>query len=256
MENSLLVGLSRQMVLARELEVVANNIANLNTNGFKADSSVFQEYVMPTARQNQFPGLADRQLSHVIDGGTWRNMGQGAIERTGNPLDVAIDGDAFLVVQTANGPRYTRDGSLKINSGGQLVTADGNLVQGDNGPITFQQTDHDIAITADGRITVVEGANTSQESVRGQLSVVTFAQPQQLQKDGLNTYLDPTGTNATPATNVKLIQGYLEKSNVNGVVEMSRLIEITRSYAEVASLLQQEGDLHKNAIQQLSEIPS
>ena len=105
-------------------------------------------------------------------------------------------------------------------------------------------------------ITVVEGANTSQESVRGQLSMVTFAQPQQLQKDGLNTYLDPTGTNATPATNVKLIQGYLEKSNVNGVVEMSRLIEITRSYAEVANLLQQEGDLHKNAIQQLSEIPS
>lgn len=256
MENNLLIGLSRQMVLGRELDVVANNIANLNTNGFKSDQSIFQEYLMPIARQNQFPGLADRQVSQVIDRGTWRDMGQGAIERTGNPLDVAIEGNAFLVVQTANGPRYTRDGSLKINAAGQLVTADGNPLLGDNGPINFQPTDHDISITPNGQITVVEGANTSQETIRGRLQVVTFADPQQLQKDGSNLYLDPTGTNATPATDFKLTQGYVEKSNVNGVVEMSRLIEITRSYQEVANMLQQEGDLHKNAIQQLAQIPS
>jgi len=197
MENSLLVGLSRQMALARELEVVANNVANLNTNGFKSDQSLFEEYLMPTARQNQFPDATDRQLAHVIDRGTWRNMGQGAIERTGNPLDVAIDGNAFLVVQTANGPRYTRDGSMKINGAGQLVNNAGDPILGQNGPITFQQTDHNISITADGRITVVEGSNTSQEGVRGQLSVVSFAQPQQLQKDGQNNYLDPSGTAAT-----------------------------------------------------------
>ena len=256
MENSLLVGLSRQMVLARELDVVANNIANVNTNGFKEDESVFQEYLMPIARQNQFPGVTDRQLSYVIDRGTWRNMDQGSLEHTGNPLDVAIDGNAFLVVQTANGPRYTRDGSLKINAAGQLVTSNGDLLQGDNGPITFQQTDHDISITADGRITVLEGANTVTEAARGHLSVVTFAEPQQLQKDGSNAYIAPAGVVPAPATNFKLIQGHVEKSNVNGVVQMSRLIEITRSYQEVANLLQQEGDLHKNAIQQLAEIPS
>lgn len=163
MENSLLVGLSRQMVLSRELDVVANNIANQNTNGLKSNSSMFQEYLMPVARQNQFPGLTDRQLSYVIDSGTWRNMGQGAIERTGNPLDVAIDGDAFLVVQTANGPRYTRNGALQVSSTGQLVTADGNVVQGDNGAITLQPNDHDISISADGRITVTEGGNNRQE---------------------------------------------------------------------------------------------
>jgi flagellar basal-body rod protein FlgF len=256
MENSLLVGLSRQMVLSRELDVVANNIANINTNGFKEDEAVFQEYLMPVARQNQFPGLADRQVSYVIDSGTWRNMDPGSLERTGNPLDVAIDGNAFLVVQTANGPRYTRDGSMKINATGQLVTSNGDIVQGDNGPIVFQQTDHDISITADGRITVLEGANTIAEGTRGRLQVVTFANPQQLQKDGSNLYLAPAGAAPTPATNFKLIQGHVEKSNVNGVVQMSRLIEITRNYQEVANLLQQESDLHKNAIQQLAEIPS
>jgi flagellar basal-body rod protein FlgF len=256
MENSLLVGLSRQMVLSRELDVVANNIANQNTNGFKSNSSMFQEYLMPVARQNQFPGFTDRQLSYVIDSGTWRNMGQGAIERTGNPLDVAIDGDAFLVVQTANGPRYTRNGALQANSTGQLVTADGNIVQGDNGAITLQPNDHDISISADGRITVTEGGNNRQESTRGRLTLVNFTQPQQLQNDGNNNFLAPAGVAANPATTAKLKQGYIEKSNVSGVVEMSRMIEITRSYTEVANMLQQESDLHKNAIQQLADVPT
>jgi flagellar basal-body rod protein FlgF len=255
MENSLLIGLSRQMVLGRELDVVANNIANVNTNGFKANSSVFQEYLMPTARGNHFPGAAKR-ISQVIDPETYRDMGQGAIERTGNPLDVAIGGNAILVVQTPNGPRYTRDGSLQINSAGQLVTADGFPVQGDNGPIVFQQTDHDVSITADGRITVVEGNNTRTESARGRLTLVSFANPQQLQNDGNNSFVAPAGVAATPATNATLKQGYVEKSNVSGVHEMTRMIEITRSYTEVANLLQQESDLHKNAIQQLAEVPS
>jgi flagellar basal-body rod protein FlgF len=255
MENSLLVGLSRQMVLSRELDVVANNIANLNTNGFKADESIFQEYLMPVARQNHFPGAA-RQLSHVIDVGTWRNMHQGGLDHTGNPLDVAIDGDAFLVVNTANGPRYTRNGALQINAAGQLVTADGNTAQGDNGPIVFQQTDHDVSISPDGRVSVIEGSNTRQESIRGNLSLVNFAQPQQLQKDGNNNFLAPAGVAANPTKTFRLMQGYVEKSNVSGVVEMSRMIEITRSYTEVANLLQQQGDLHKNAIQQLAEVPT
>jgi flagellar basal-body rod protein FlgF len=255
MENSLLIGLSRQMVLGRQLDVVANNIANINTNGFKANSSVFQEYLMPTARENHFPG-ASKFISQVIDPETYRNMGQGAIERTGNPLDVAIGGNAFLVVQTPNGLRYTRDGSLQINSAGQLVTADGFPVQGDNGPIVFQQTDHDVSITADGRITVIEGNNNRQESARGRLSVVGFADPQQLQNDGNNNFLAPAGVTATPAANATVKQGYIEKSNVSGVSEMTRLIEITRSYTEVANLLQQESDLHKSAIQQLAEVPS
>src|SRR5262249_16949983 len=102
MENILLVGLSRQIALARELEVVANNIANLNTTGYKADNSLFEEYLMPVAEAGGFRG-ADRRLSYVQDRATWHNFAPGPLRQTGNPLDVAIDGDAFFVVQTPRG---------------------------------------------------------------------------------------------------------------------------------------------------------
>jgi flagellar basal-body rod protein FlgF len=255
MENALLVGLSRQMVLERQLDVVANNVANMNTIGFKADNSMFEEYLMPVARENRFEP-ADRVVDFVNDRGTWRSLRPGAIQHTGNPLDVAISGDGYLSVQTAGGVRYTRNGSLQINAQGQLVTTDGSPVLGDSGPIVFQTTDHNVAITPDGRITVVEAGATNTESVRGQIRLVRFAAPQQLQKEGNNNYVAPAGVAALPDTASTLIQGSIEKSNVNSVVEVSRLIEISRAYSQVAQLLQNQSDLHKNAIQQLATVPS
>ena len=124
MENASLVGLSRQIALQRELDVVANNVANLNTTGFKADNVVFHEHLMPVARANQFRG-GDRQLSFVQDRATWLDLSQGPVQQTGNPLDVAMSDNAFLTVQTPRGERYTRNGALQINSAGQLVTSEG-----------------------------------------------------------------------------------------------------------------------------------
>jgi flagellar basal-body rod protein FlgF len=256
MENTLLVGLSRQMVLERQMDVVANNVANVNTNGFKADNSLFEQYLMPVARENRF-NQQDRQVSFVNDRGTWRDMGAGSLEITNNPLDVAIDGSGFLVVQTAGGERYTRNGGLQINAQGQLITADGNLVLGDNGPITFQQTDHDVSITPDGRVTVIEGSSsTNAETTRGTLRVVRFAQPQLLQKEGNNLFSAPAGVAAAPDTTSQIKQGVLEKSNVHAVVEITRMIQISRAYQQMATLLQQQSDLHKNAIQQLAQVPN
>ncbi len=107
MENALLVGLSRQMALGREFEVVANNVANVNTNGFRRRSSVFAEFLMPQAKADQFQ-RQDQKVSYVIDQGTWMSTDRGAIEQTGNPLDVAIQGDGFLVVQGPNGRSASR----------------------------------------------------------------------------------------------------------------------------------------------------
>src|SRR5262249_32781019 len=255
MENTLLVGLSRQMVLARELDVVANNIANLNTTGFKADNSLFEQFIMPTARENRFDA-PDRQVRFVSDRGTWHNLRQGSVQQTGNPLDLAIDGNAFLVVQTAAGERYTRNGSLQINAQGQLVTTDGSLVLGDNGPIVFQPLDRSISVSASGQISVVEGADTRVDSLRGRLRLVTFDQPGQLQKDGANNFAAPAGVTPAADVNSRIVQGSLEKSNVNGVVEMTRLLEITRAYTQISQLLSQQSDLRKNAIQQLSDVPN
>jgi flagellar basal-body rod protein FlgF len=159
------------------------------------------------------------------------------------------------VVQTPGGERYTREGNLAINNRGQLVTASGYQVLGTAGPITFQQTDHDVSIAADGNITVLEGTSRL-DSIRGKLRLVSFAQAQRLLKEGGNLYAPGEGAVAQPATKAQVRQGFIEKSNVNSVVEMSRMIEITRTYTQIASLLQQQSDLHKSAIEKLADVPN
>jgi flagellar basal-body rod protein FlgF len=255
MENALLIGLSRQMALSQELDIIANNVANIDTTGFKADNAQFGEYLMSHASDQTFNG-PDRRVSFVQDRLSWTDLSPGAIQHTGNPLDVAIDGNAFLVVQTARGQRYTRNGSLSINGSGQLVTSAGDQVVSDGGPITFQSTDHDVVISSNGIITVREGNSTADAS-RGKLQLVTFDQPQLLQKDGGSAFAAPDGTNASPAgPNVRVVQGAIEKSNVNGVTAMARMIEITRSYTDIANILQQQSDQRRNALSQLSQTPT
>ncbi|MGZ5874344.1 MAG: flagellar basal-body rod protein FlgF [Bradyrhizobium sp.] len=253
MENALLVGLSRQTALERQLDIVANNIANVNTAGYKADGTLFEEYLNTGAHEDNFVGV-DRRVSFVQDRGTFRDYSQGATEQTKNPLDVAIDGSAFLVVQTPAGERYTRDGGLHLNNQGQLVTVAGNPVLGTGGPIIFQPTDHDINITPDGTITVVEG-NGRTDSIRGKLRLVSFADAQKLLKEGLNLYTAGEGS-PQPDAKSAVRQGFIEKSNVNAVVEMSRMMEVTRAYTQISTLLQQQHDLQKTAIQQLADVPA
>jgi flagellar basal-body rod protein FlgF len=255
MENALLVGLSRQMALGRELDIIANNIANADTTGFKADNAAFSQYLMPGARDGQFPGQ-DRRVRFVEDRASWIDFSPGAIQHTGNPLDVAVDGKGYFVVQTPNGERYTRNGSFEINATGQLVDSEGNQVLGTGGPITFQLTDHNVTVSPTGIVTVRDGSGTT-SAPRGQLQIVSFDQPRALQKDGASTFRAPNGVNAGPAPQgTRVAQGALEKSNVRPIAEMARMIEITRSYSDIAAILQQQGDMKRNSLQQLSQIPT
>lgn len=255
MENTLLVALSRQMSLERQIDIISNNVANVNTTGFKADKSLFEEYLTSGAHEDNFGGK-DRRVSFVQDRGTFHDFAPGPSEQTKNPLDVAIDGKAFFAVQTAGGERYTRDGSFQINSQGQLVTTGGDVVLGANGPLVFQPTDRDINIAKDGTITVREGIVTQTDSIRGKLRLVSFDAPQKLQKDGRNLFSAPAGVNAIPDVTSYVNQGYVEKSNVNSVTEMSRMLEVMRTYQNVASLMQQQSDLRKTAIQSLADVPA
>ncbi|MBN8990806.1 MAG: flagellar basal-body rod protein FlgF [Rhizobiales bacterium] len=254
MENTLLVGLSRQMVLERQMDVVANNVANVNTNGFKADRSLFEEYLRSPAREDNFM-RSDRRVSFVQDRATFKDFAAGNTELTKNPLDISIDGKAFLTVQTPAGERYTRDGGLQINNQGQLVTSGGHPVLGASGPIVFQPTDKAINIAADGTITVLEGTGRV-DSVRGKLRLASFADAQKLVKEGSNLYSAGPGVTAQPDTTSRVRQGFIEKSNVNSVQEMSRMIEITRAYTQLSALLQQQSDLHKSAIEKLADVPA
>jgi flagellar basal-body rod protein FlgF len=254
MENMLLVGLSRQMTLERQLDVVANNVANINTTGFKADRSLFEEYLRSPAHEDNFM-RADRRVSFVHDRATFHDFAPGPNEQTKNPLDISIDGKGFLVVQTPAGERYTRDGNLQINNQGQLVTQSGYPVLGNSGPIVFQQTDKQINIAPDGNVTVLEGTNRI-DSVRGKLRVVSFADPQKLIKEGGNLFAAGQGIAAQPDATSRINQGFIEKSNVNSVHEMSRLIEITRTYAQISSMLQQQHEMHRTAVEKLADVPA
>jgi len=255
MANNFLIALSWQTAMRRELEVVANNVANLSTTGYKNDHSQFSEYLMPGAHADQFAG-PDRRMSFVQDRGTWHDFAQGPFQQTGGPLDAAIDGEGFFVVQTQRGERYTRNGAFQLNNVGELVTSNGDRVMGEGGPIVLQNTDRDIVITSDGTVKVREGLSVTSDSTRGKLRVVTFTNPQSLRKEGASTYSAPAGVQATPAAKVNIAQGVIEKSNVHSILEMTRMIEITRKYTEVANMVQQQSDMRRNAIQQLAEVPA
>ncbi len=189
------------------------------------------------------------------DRAAYHDFSDGPLEKTGNPLDVAIDGKGFIAVQTPGGERYTRDGSFQINAQGQLVTTGGNVVLGTSGPITFQPTDRDIKISSEGTITVGEGIVTQFDSIRGKLKLVKFDNRQSLTKEGANLYSASAGA-AQPDIASRVNQGFVEKSNVNAVTEMTRMMEVMRTYQSVASLMQQQSDLRKNAIQMLADVPA
>jgi flagellar basal-body rod protein FlgF len=246
MENVMLIGLSRQVALARELDVVANNVANIDTNGFKRRSTVFQEYLMPTARHEHFQG-ADKRLSYVWDRGTTLNFNQGSLERTGNPMDLALKGDNLFVTRSPAGiERYTRNGSLSINAKGELVNSDGHIMVTDQGSLTLSSSERDLKIAADGSITTSNGP-------RGKLKVVAAPNPQLLRNVGQNLF-----TTAVPLQNAgprdySVMVGEIEKSNVKPVLEISRLMEISRSYQNVASLMQRTDEIRRSAISRLAD---
>ena len=130
------------------------------------------------------------------------------------------------------------------------------LARENGGPIVLQQTDRNVMISKDGRVTVNEGSSVQTESLRGKIRLVRFARPNDLVKEGGSTFRAPANLAAEPIAVPNLHQATLEKSNVSSIVEMSRLIEISRTYQQIAQLLQQQGDMRRSAIQQLAEVPA
>jgi flagellar basal-body rod protein FlgF len=245
MENALLVGLSRQIALGRELDVIANNMANVGTNGFKARSSRFETHMMPKASAHAFRG-ADRRLDYVIDAGTQLDSSAGPMELTRKPLDLAVKGDAYFVVQTPGGERYTRDGSFALDARGQLATADGHPVLGENGPITFDQNETGIAVAPDGLVSTAQ-------SQKGRLRMVRFADARALKNEGANLFVSSVPPEPAGAAG-RVESGAVERSNVRPVLEMTRLIEVNRAYASVAAMVGKMDELKRSAVTRLAEV--
>ncbi|MDA7948888.1 MAG: flagellar basal-body rod protein FlgF [Hyphomicrobiaceae bacterium] len=245
MENALLIGLSRQVALRRQMDVVANNLANMNTAGYKSGSLMFEEHLMPVAEMNELTGQ-DRKVSFVLDTSVYRSFTEGNFEQSGNDLDVALSGDGWFVVQTPEGDRYTRNGQLKLNADGQLVSPAGYPVMGEGGPITFGPNEAGIEIATDGTISTSEGP-------RGRLRVVQFDNNAALKKEGETLFT--TDAQPNDAEDIRVLQGVIEKSNVQPISELTRMIETVRAYTSVTQTVSQAQDLRREAIERLGTPP-
>ena len=239
MDNALLLGLQTQRVLQRRMDVTANNMANVNTAGFKADALVLEEADNTNASAEEDP----RNIRFVRDITLMRDMSQGPIALTGNPFDVALEGDGFFMVQGPSGPLYTRDGAFTLTGDGRLVTSDGRAVLSQGGaPIAFDPQGETPVIGRDGAVRVA-GVEA------GRIGVASFAAPSALSKVGDNLW-DAQGQRAGAFEGI-VVQGAIEGSNVRPVVELTRLIEISRAYQNAAKIVSGADELRQRAIERL-----
>jgi flagellar basal-body rod protein FlgF len=239
MDNALMLGLQTQRVLQRRMDVAANNLANVATSGFKADALVLEEADETNAHAEETP----TEIRFVRDIGIIHQMDQGPIAMTGNPLDVALEGDGFIMVEGPNGPQFTRDGAFTLTGEGRLVTSDGRAVLSSGGaPIVLDPQGDTPSIGRDGAIRVA-GVEA------GRIGVVSFAAPGALAKVGDNLW-DAQGQAPGEFEGV-VLQGALEGSNVRPVVELTRLIEISRAYQSAAKIVSGADDLRQRAIERL-----
>jgi flagellar basal-body rod protein FlgF len=246
MENPSYIALSHMNALRRQLDVVANNIANAATHGYRAERLVFHELVTPKAAVTAIKGSAGH-ASFGVELGTFRDLRSGGLERTGSQLDVAINGPGYFAIDAGGTARFTRHGSFRPDTQNRLTTADGHLVLGSNGtPVTLPQGETEFEIDRRGNITGRNGPI-------GQLRVVRFANEQELRKVGENQYetqQEPTAI----GNDTQIAQGMIETSNVNSVVEITQMIELSRRYQSASRLLEQEHDRARRAIDRLARL--
>jgi flagellar basal-body rod protein FlgF len=244
MDNALYVGLSRQMVLRREMDIVANNIANADTTGFKVESLMTKEQPGPPAFTLQGP----RPVKFVAAAGVARDFGQGALHRTDAPLDLAIEGQGFFKITTKDGDRYTRDGRFRTDDTGRLTTQAGQLVLDEGGgEIALDLQKGQITIATDG--TVSQGA----ERV-GKVGVYKFDTLSVLEKTGDNLLQNTSNSQPAPATGAKVRQGMLETSNVQPIVEITRMIEVSRAYEQVTRMMDSQAELTRTTITRMGRL--
>lgn len=187
-------------------------------------------------------------LSFVQDSGIVRDLSEGRMETTNAPFDFAIHGKGYFVVQTPNGERYTRAGHFTLNDSGQLVTSNGDAVQGDGGPITITPDDGEVHFAADGTISGKNGQI-------GRLRIVDFQNPRAMLKEGASLY-NANGQSPVSADSFQLQSGMIETSNVEPVIEISHMIEVMRAYQATATLTQSQEDLMRQAIDKLGSVPN
>ncbi|SHF36852.1 flagellar basal-body rod protein FlgF [Desulforamulus putei] len=256
MLRGLYIAMNSLDVQQAKLNNISNNLANLATPGYKKNNVL----------ENRFSETLQLALEANGPGGKRQPIGQGnlgnmitqvhidfkpgPLTETGNPTDVALEGKGFFAVENDSGEQfYTRDGSFQVDAEGNLLTSEGYRVLGEGGPITVEDPEH-LVIREDGAIFAGEGKEAEEVD---KLRIVEFADPALLKKTDGNYFVDPDGT-AEPATNTTVLQGWLEKSNVDPVQEMIDIIPVARIYESSQKLVQVNDELLDKAINQVGRV--
>ena len=241
MDNTMLIGLTRQLTLRRAMDVTANNIANAQTSGFKAERVMLAENTDSRARHVDGPN----RVAFVDEWALGRDFTQGSLTHTGRPLDLALEGEGFFTVQTEAGERYTRDGRFTLNALGELTASDGAQVLDQNGqPIVLNPDGGEIAIDPTGAIS--QGG-----AIGPRIGVAVFAEAAVLQKTGDNRFSAPEEAERMADALPLVRQGHSESSNVRAMTEITRMMEMSRAYASVTRMIRDTDELSRKAIERL-----
>lgn len=241
MDTGIYIALSKQVGIFNDMAVTANNIANIDTTGYQSDKLIFKDFLVGSTKQ-------EKSAAFTNDIATYRNTEQGTLRITNAPLDAAIEGPGYFVVQTALGVRYTRNGNFRISGTGELVSKEGYpVLDGSNQPVKFDELDRVIQIRDDGTVNV-DGDE------RGILRIVQFDNEQLLERVGDTLFT--TTADARPATNFRVVSGALERSNVKSFEAMTRLIYLTRSATDSANLINTLYTLQRKASDTFAKVYS
>lgn len=245
MDNTRYIALSKQTGIWRELNVVANNLANMNTSGFKAEQPLFTEYLQKIPSPDT---ISKETIRFTQDYGTVRDFSTGDIMPTDNPLDVAINNDGFFVLDTPEGERYTRKGQFQLDNEGALVTSEGSYVLSeDNAPFFFSATEREIMINKDGSVSTENG-------YVGKLKLVDFANKQKLLATHSGLYTTTSDNPPQEMEDITIAQGMIEKSNVSSVTEMTKMIDLHRSFNNIQKMIENEHQRQSRAIDVLAGV--
>lgn len=248
------------------LDTIANNLANVNTTGFKKDRQVFSEYLSAYEKPNDviqvpripasiesFYDMQGGDNAYVNPAGTYTNFEQGGLKSTGSPTDIALEGKGFFEVLTPDGVKFTRNGVLQVDGNGRLVTKEGFpiLREGQNDPTqrTLQVSSRNITVSQAGD--VYDGGN-----LLGRLSVVEFANPDELQKVGSSNYTQKQNAQLPPqpAREARIHQGFVETSNVNVVEEMTDMITANRVFEATQQAIKAHDQMDDKLINQVGKV--
>ncbi len=246
----------------KKLDVLSNNIANINTQGFKKDMLIYEEKRPPfqqislngsfTIDLNPFQG-SDPAVSYVQVTQSRTDFAQGSLIKTDNPLDVAIEGKGFFVINTPNGDRYTRNGNFHLDGLGQLVDQKGNMIMTrSDEPILIPFGTKQISINQDGSI--FGGAEINQDPL-GQLKIVNFNNIHALTKEGEGFYkISDSSVKEILVNDAKVLQGFTESSNANAIHEMTQMIETVRQLEAYQKIIQSIDEVDDQSVNSLGRV--